>query len=69
MEGEGEGLYARRPMEGEREGFYVWRPMEGEGEDFFSPLPTSPQVTLFRLLSFSFDIKVLLYHDSRSLFM
>jgi hypothetical protein len=67
MEGEKEGFYARRLMEGERKGFYVRRPMEGEGEDFFSPLPTSPQATLFIPSFFSFDIKVLLYHDSRLL--
>jgi hypothetical protein len=42
---------------------------EGEGEGSFSPLSTSPQATLFRPLSFSFDIKVLFYHGSRLLFM
>jgi hypothetical protein len=58
--------------EGEGEGSNAWRSMEGEGESSFftfSPLPTSPQATLLTPSCFSFDIKVLLYHGYRSLFM
>jgi hypothetical protein len=36
---------------------------------FFHLFPLFPRTILLRLLSFSFDIKVLLYHGFRSLFM
>jgi hypothetical protein len=47
----------------------AWWLMEGEGEGSFSPLLIFPQTTLLRPSFFSFDIKVLLYHGSRPLFM
>jgi hypothetical protein len=55
-------------MEGKGKGSYARRLMEGEGEVFFHFFPLFPQTTLLRPLSFSFDIKVLLYHGSKSLF-
>ncbi len=43
--------------------------MEGKGKNTFSPLPIfpPPRQTLFQPSIFSFDLMVLLYHDSRSL--
>ncbi len=58
MEGEGEGegsLFGGQWKEKEKVLFYLF--------------PLSPQVTSFRLSFLSFDIKVLLYHGPRPLFM
>jgi hypothetical protein len=69
-------------MEGEGEGSHAWKSIEGEGEGSllsgqwkvktksFSPLLTSPpQPILLKPSIFPFDLKVLLYHGSRPLFM
>jgi len=52
--------------------FQAWWPMEGEGKTPFHLFPLFPlfsQQTLLKFSIFSFDLKVLLYHGSRPLFM
>jgi hypothetical protein len=68
MEGKGEVSNVQRPMEGEGKASNAWRPMEGERETSFSPFSTSPPSNLLKLSSFSFDLTILLYHNSRPLF-
>ncbi len=68
MERKGEASNAWRPMEREGEASNVWRPMEGEDKASFVPLSTPPLSNLLRPLYFSFDLMVLLYHSSSSLF-
>jgi hypothetical protein len=48
-------------------GFNVWWPMEGKGKTSFSPFITFVPNKFYLNLFFSIDIKVLLYHGSRSL--
>jgi hypothetical protein len=50
-------------------GYNVWWPMEGEGKTLFHLFPLSPQSNFTWTFIFSFDLKVLLYHGSRPLFM
>ncbi len=65
-----------------RKRFFAWWPKEGEGKGsllggqwkekekvLFHLFSLSPQATLLRPSFFSFDIKVLLYHGLRPLFM
>jgi hypothetical protein len=64
-------------MEGEGEGSHAWWPIEcsklgGQWkveEKSFSPLVTSPQPILLKLSISPFDLKVLLYHGCRPLFI
>ncbi len=49
--------------------FQAWWPMEGEGKTPFHFLPLSPQQNLLKPSIFSLDLKVLLYHGLRPLFM
>jgi hypothetical protein len=48
--------------------FQAWWPMEGEGKIPFHLFPLSPQPISLKPSNFPFDLKVLLYHGSRSLF-
>jgi len=59
------GLRPFRKKEGRSPLGGQWKEKE---KVLFHLFPLFPQVTLFRLSSFSFDIKVLLYHGSRPLF-
>jgi hypothetical protein len=49
------------------EGSIAWWPMKGEGETPFHLFPFSPNKFYLNLQFFSFDLKVLPYHDSRPL--
>jgi len=68
-----EGIPTRWLMEGSNAWWFlkvsnVWWPMEGEGETPFHLFPFSPK-QFYLNLHFFFDLKVLLYHGFRPLFM
>jgi hypothetical protein len=58
-----EGSIAWWPLKGS----IAWWPMEGKGTTHFYIFPLSFQQTLLKPSIFSFDLKVLLHHGSRSL--